>query len=228
MQPQELQTSYFEPDCKEEAAQPLGLDLTLSTALAASDEALHCLTHTVHPALRDKQASINAELAQLCNQRTRGQPAKTYAGLDRAGKVALWRKSLGRSSLEKRLAACIVALPGKKGAKTLQPSQALKEKLWRGKKSARKSARRTAKKDWLKKVVSLKALAGPSPRDTRCFGQGSKRSSCGQYGQAGQRSAAALAVEQAAESAEALAGHCPSGAGARLPAPPSDQPLLPH
>ena len=173
VQPQELQTSYFEPDCKDEAAQPLDLGLTLSTALAASDEALHCLTHTVHPALRDKQASINAELAQLCSQRTRGQPAKTYAGLDRADKVALWRKSLGRSSLEKRLAACIVALPGKKGAKTQKPSG-------------------------------------------------------GQYSQAGQRTAATFAVEQAAESVEALAGHRHCGAGARLPAPPSDQPVLPH
>ena len=30
MQPQELQTSYFEPDTKDEAAQALDLDLTLS------------------------------------------------------------------------------------------------------------------------------------------------------------------------------------------------------
>jgi len=155
-QPADLQISYFEPDSKQEADQALDLDMTLSTALAASAEAQHCLTHTAHPALRGKEASLSAQLAVLCRPRARGQPPKTHITVDRAEKVAAWRKSLGRSSLEKRLAACVAAVPRKKGDKPAKPSLAVKPKLWKGKKSAKK----TGHKAFLKKAASMKALTG--------------------------------------------------------------------
>ena len=114
------------------------------------------MTHTAHPALRGKEASLNAQLAVLCSQRTRGQKAKTHSAVDRAEKVAAWRKSLGGSSLEERLAACAGAVPRKEGDTPAKPSLAAKPKLWKGK----KPAKTTGTPAFLKNTASWKALTG--------------------------------------------------------------------
>ena len=157
----ELQSNYFEPDSKDEAVQPLDLDLTVSDAMADSVDGSFAQLAQIHPALRSKAARINAQLAVLCSQRSKGFKRSAHLSTSRAEKVSAWKAALGRSSLEQRLDSLVVSLHPKGSKKTKKHS--LKSKLWKGRKAAKaKLAASAAKAKLAATAATLAASAAAS------------------------------------------------------------------